>query len=151
MLILGLSIGKELYGIEATRVIEVVPLIELKKVPLTDDIIKGLFNYRGIPTPVIDLCQLFEQRNCSNNLSTRIIIIEYKALSGNSRSIGLVAEKVSNVMQCEAEDVKKSGIHVEENNFLGLVYKYNDELIQLIDTHRVLPESINNQLTTHLS
>ena len=112
MLILGLSIGKELYGIEATRVIEVVPLIELKKVPLTDDIIKGLFNYRGIPTPVIDLCQLFEQRNCSNNLSTRIIIIEYKALSGNSRSIGLVAEKVSNVMQCEAEDVKKSGIHV---------------------------------------
>ena len=151
MLILGLNVGNERYGVEASRVIEIVPLIELKKVPLTDKAVKGLFNYRGTPTPVIDLCELFESRSCSNSLSTRIIIIEYKALSGVSRPIGLVAELVTDVMRCEIDKMSNTGIQSKQNDFLGLVYKYNDDMIQLIDTHNVLPESISNQLSSHFS
>jgi len=151
MLILGLNVGHERYGVEATRVIEIVPLIELKNVPLADQSIKGIFNYRGTPTPVIDLCQLFESRNCNNNLSTRIVIIEYKALSGISRPIGLVAEKVTDVMKCQVEKIANSGIRAQQNDFLGLVYKHNDDMIQLIDTYNLLPESISNQLSSHLS
>lgn len=150
MLILGINIGKERYGIEATRIIEIVPLIELKSVPLTDHCIKGLFNYRGTPTPVIDLCQLFEKRDCSNNLSTRIIIIEYKSLSGVSRPIGLVAEAITDILKCEIDEMTNSGIHSEKNSFLGLIYKYNNEMIQLIDTHNILPEPISKQLTANL-
>lgn len=151
MLILGLNVGKERYGIEAKRVIEIVPLIELKKVPLAENAIKGLFNYRGTPTPVIDLCQLFEKRYCDNSLSTRIIIIEYKAISGATRPIGLVAEMVTDVMKCEVTEITNTGIQTNHNDFLGLVYKYNNDMIQLIDTHKVLPESISNQLTEHLA
>jgi len=151
MLILGLNVGKERYGVEATRVIEIVPLIELKKVPLADQSIKGIFNYRGTPTPVIDLCQLFESRNCNNNLSTRIVIIEYKALSGISRPIGLVAENVTDVMKCQVDEISNSGIQAKKNDFLGLIYKHKEEMIQLIDTYNLLPESISNQLSSHLS
>ncbi|MCW9047543.1 MAG: chemotaxis protein CheW [Gammaproteobacteria bacterium] len=151
MLILGLNVGKEQYGVEATRVIEIVPLIELKKVPLAEQSIKGIFNYRGTPTPVIDLCHLFESRFCNNNLSTRIIIIEYKALSGISRPIGLIAEKVTDVMNCQVEEISNSGIQVQQKDFLGLVYKHNDDIIQLIDTYNLLPESISNQLSKHLN
>ena len=151
MLILGLNVGKERYGIEATRVIEIVPLIELQKVPLTDASIKGLFNYRGTPTPVIDLCQLFEKRNCTNSLCTRIIIIEYKALSGIPRPIGLAAEMITDVMQCEVDEMANSGIHAKQNDFLGQIYKHNNEMIQLIDTHHILPESISNQLMKQLA
>ena len=150
MLILGLNVGNERYGIEAIRVIEIVPLIELKKVPLSEQSIKGIFNYRGIPTPVIDLCKLFENRYCNNNLSTRIVIIEYKALSGISRPIGLVAEKITDVMKCEVDEISNSGIHSQQNDFLGLVYKHNDDMIQLIDTYSLLPESISTQLSNHL-
>jgi len=151
MLILGLNIGKERYGIEATRVIEIVPLIELKKVPLTENAIKGLFNYRGTPTPVIDLCQLFESRYCSNNLSTRIVIINFRHHSGTSRPIGLIAEMVTDVMQCEIDKVSDSGIQSEQNNFLGQIYKHNNDMIQLINTHNILPASISNQLTEQFS
>lgn len=151
MLILGLNVGKERYGVEATRVIEIVPLIELKKVPLADQSIKGIFNYRGTPTPVIDLCQLFEGRYCNNNLSTRIVIIEYKALSGISRPIGLVAENITDVMKCQVDEISNSGIQAQKNDFLGLIYKHKEEMIQLIDTYNLLPESISNQLSSHLS
>ena len=150
MLILGLNIGNERYGVEATRVIEVVPLIQLKKVPLADNSIKGIFNYRGHPTPVIDLCQLFEKRDCANSLSTRIIIVEYKALSGVSRPIGLIAEFITEVMKCEINEMENSGIHKDQNDFLGLIYTYKSEMIQLIDTNKVLPESISNQLMSDI-
>jgi len=151
MLILGLNIGNERYGIEATRVIEVVPLIELKKVPLTEKAIKGIFNYRGTSTPVIDLCQLFENRYCSANLSTRIVIIHDVDSAGNTRPIGLVAENITDVMQCQTEKITDSGIQSVNNNFLGKVYKHNNDMIQLIDTQRILPPSISHQLAEKLT
>jgi chemotaxis-related protein WspB len=151
MLILSLSIGNERYGIEAKRIVEIVPLIPLKKVPLAEKSIKGIFNYRGHPTPVIDLCQLFEQRDCTDSLSTRIIIIEYRALSGLSRPIGLIAEFITDVIKCEIEAMENSGIHKNSNDFLGLVYTHNKEIIQIIDTNKVLPESINSQLMNNIS
>ena len=150
MLLLGLSIGDDRYGVPATQVIEVVPLIELRKVPLADKCIRGIFNYRGYPTPVVDLCQLFESRDCVSNLSTRIIIVEYTALTGIKRSIGLIAEKITNVMNCKANEMENSGIHQDQNDFLGLIYTYNSEMIQLIDTNKVLPDSISNQLMSEL-
>lgn len=150
MLILGLSIGDERYGVEATKVIEVVPLIALRKIPLADQCIRGIFNYRGHPTPVVDLCQLFEKRDCVNNLSTRIIIVEYTALTGIKRCIGLIAENITNVMSCETHEMENSGIHHDQNDFLGLIYTHNTEMIQLIDTNKILPDSISNQLMNEL-
>lgn len=146
MLILGVSIGSEQYGIEAIRVIEVVPLIQLKKVPLADASIKGLFNYRGQPTPVIDLCQLFEQRPCSDNLSTRIVIVNYPRASGTPRAVGFIAEHITDVMRCQPDDMRNSGITDSSNEFLGLIYSSDNGMVQLIDTDKILPESISRQL-----
>jgi len=151
MLVIGLNIGKERYGIEAIRVTEIVPLIKLKKIPLTDDAIKGLFNYRGIPTPVIDLCQLFEKRSCNSTLSTRIVIIEHVSQSGTKRPLGLVAEKVTDVMKCNADELSDNGMQSQQNDFLGKVFKHNNELVQIIDTSKILPESISLQITEQIN
>jgi chemotaxis-related protein WspB len=150
MLILGVSIGNEQYGIEAIRVIEVVPLIALKKVPLADVCIKGLFNYRGQPTPVIDLCQLFEQSPCSDSLSTRIVIVNYQQTSGTPRAVGFIAEHITDVMRCQPDDMRNSGIADSSNDFLGLIYSGDNGMVQLIDTDKILPESISRQLMQSL-
>jgi len=151
MLILGLKIGKEQYGIEATRVIEIVPLIEVEKIPLCEDAIKGIFNYRGTTTLAIDLCQLFESRYCNNHLSTRIIIINYKDNNGQARPIGLIAEQVTDVIQCQPNKITDSGIQANNNSFLGQVYKHKNDMIQLIDTNNILPTSISHQFSKTLA
>lgn len=150
MLILGVSIGNEQYGIEAVRVIEVVPLIPLKKVPLADACIKGLFNYRGQPTPVIDLCQLFEHHPCNDSLSTRIVIVNYQQSSGTPRAVGFIAEHITNVMRCQPDEMYNSGISDSSNDFLGLIYSGNNGMVQLIDTDKILPDSISQQLMQSL-
>ena len=58
MLFLVFQLGKDRYALEARRVVEVVPLLGLKKVPQAPKAVAGIFNYRGRPVPAIDLCQL---------------------------------------------------------------------------------------------
>lgn len=149
MLILSFKVGIEHYGAEATQIIEVVPLISLKKIPLADSAIKGLFNYRGLPTPVIDLCQLFEKRDCASSLSTRIILIQSKA--HNLRPIGLIAEKITEVTKCPEENINHSSSNDIHESFLGPICKHKNEMIQVIDLQKVVPESINAQLLAHLN
>jgi chemotaxis-related protein WspB len=146
MLILTMNIGKERYGIDSLLVSEVVPLVNLDQVPMVDKIIKGIFNYRGKPTPVVDLCQFFEKRESEHNLGSRIVIIECQQGKRAARPIGLVAERVTEVLKCDEEKLLSSGISSENTPFLGKIYKHNNEMIQLIDTRKILPVSIAQQI-----
>ncbi len=150
MLVLGLNIGKERYAINTLSVIEVVPLIALNKIPLADKCIKGIFNYRGSATPVIDLCQLFENRNCRQTLSTRIVLVNAQTHSNKTRAIGLVAEKVTDIIRCDDDKVSNSGISQQSNQYLGEIFHHNNEMIQLIETKTILPEYISQQLLEEL-
>lgn len=146
MLILTMNIGKERYGIDSLLVTEVIPLIRLDQVPMVDKIIKGIFNYRGTPTPVIDLSQFFENRESNNNLGSRIVIIDSQEQSKKSRPIGLIAESVTETIKCNKNQLLSSGIVSAETPFLGKIYKHNEEMIQLIDTRKILPVSIAKQI-----
>ena len=145
MLILTLNIGKERYGIEAGKVIEVIPWIELQHVPRVDECIAGIFNYRGTPTPVIDICRFFEQQPCEHKLSSRIIIINTQSLNGN-KYIGLIAENVTEVIKCDKDQFTDTGIDAENARFLGKIYQHNKQLIQIIRTDQLIPESVARQL-----
>lgn len=146
MLILTMNIGKERYGIDSQLVAEVIPMIHLDQIPMVDKIIKGIFNYRGTPTPVIDLCQFFEKRDCENNLGSRIVIINCPQKDNPDRPIGLSAERVTEVIKCTEDQLVSSGVASDSAPFLGKIYKHNDEMIQLMDTRSILPVSIAQQI-----
>ena len=55
MLILLFQLGKDRYALEASRVVEVVPLLALKHLPQSPPGIAGVFNYRGRPVPASDI------------------------------------------------------------------------------------------------
>jgi chemotaxis-related protein WspB len=146
-----MNIGKERYGIDANAIVEVTPLVRMDQVPMTDACILGIFNYRGAPTPVIDLCYLFTNIYCERKLSSRIMITDIPVSKDETRKIGLVAESVTEVIKCEAEKLMDSGIKSDHAEFLGSVYKHNNELIQIIDAVKILPESISIQLTSQVT
>lgn len=146
MLLLTMNIGAERYGIDAQSVTEIIPLVKLKHVPHVDACIKGIFNYRGIPVPVIDLGIFFENRECRNHLGSRIILSEIKMADGTGKTIGLLAEHVTEVIKCNASHFVSSGIHSAKSQFLQQVYQLNDDLIQIIDIKKIIPDSISKQL-----
>jgi chemotaxis-related protein WspB len=147
MLLLTLNIGKERYAVDANHVIEIIPLIKLDRVPRVDTCIAGIFNYRGETVPVMDLCQFFANRDCIPNLGSRIILVAISSAQGN-RKIGLLAESVTEVIKCDEQDLGFSGIQSSHAQFLGRVYHYHQEIIQIIDTKKIVPDSIAHQAMT---
>ena len=77
MLCLLFQIGDERYALEAKHAVEVIPFLNLRRIPGTPRGVAGIFNYRGRPVPAVDLCELTLGQPARERLSTRIIVVSY--------------------------------------------------------------------------
>ena len=55
MQLVSFTLGKELYGVEITKVREIILITEITRIPETPTFVKGLINLRSTVIPVIDL------------------------------------------------------------------------------------------------
>jgi len=53
MLLLLFEIANGRYALDASQILEIVPLVKLKSIPSTPDYVAGLMNYRGLGTSMI--------------------------------------------------------------------------------------------------
>ena len=60
MLLLTFTAGPNRYAIDVTRIVELVPRVELRKIPHAPAFLAGLLGYRGKVVPVIDLGLLLD-------------------------------------------------------------------------------------------
>ena len=88
MLFLVFQLGKDRYAVEANRVVEVLPLLELKRIPQAPRGIAGIFNLRGRPVPALDLTELTFGQPARERLTTRIILIQHADAEGQPRFSG---------------------------------------------------------------
>ena len=65
----------EFHAIDVARVVEVVPRINLRRLPHAPCFLAGVFDYRGKVVPVVDLGVLLGSESCRDQLSTRIILV----------------------------------------------------------------------------
>ena len=76
MLLLTFRAAENLYAIDVTRVVEVVPRVNLRRLPHAPHFLAGVFDYRGTVVPVIDLGVLLGSESCRDRLSTRTILVD---------------------------------------------------------------------------
>jgi len=107
MMLVVFHVGEERYALEARQVVEVLPLLEMKRIPNAPNAVAGVFNYRGRATPAIDLSAMLLGREAGKLLSTRIIVIQYPEKEGKLRPLGLVVERVAEVIRRDREDFIK--------------------------------------------
>ncbi len=142
MLLVTFTIGEERYAMRTDAVVEITPVVRMKQLPLSDAYVAGIFSYRGTPVPVIDLCQLFEQRPSLTRMSTRIILVRHTAASATSHVLGLIAEQVNGTIHRREDELVPSGVTVAAAPFLEGICSDADGLIQLVDHNRMLPDSV---------
>jgi chemotaxis-related protein WspB len=151
MLFLLLQLGNDRYALEAHRVVEVVPLLELKQLPQAPKGVAGVFNYRGQPVPAIDLSELTLGRPAREWLSTRIIIVRHPNPGGPEHLLGLVAERATEMLRQDATAFVDAGVRVEGAPYLGPVLMDSKGVVQWIHEERLLPASVRDLLfsSTH--
>lgn len=99
MLFLLCHAGEERFAIPATRVIEVLPLVEVKPLATHRPGGAGLLLYRGSPVVVLDLSQIRGRAGSAARLSTRIVMVSVRDASGRERVMGLIAERATETIR----------------------------------------------------
>ena len=146
MLFLLFQVGKERYALEASRVVEVVPLLGMKQLPQAPRGVAGIFNFRGRPVPAVDLSQLILGEPAGERLSTRIIIVQYADRHGEPHLVGLVAEQATEMLRKEPGDFVHPGLHLGSAPYLGPVLMDGKGSIQWIYEQRLLSEPVRKLL-----
>lgn len=146
MLLLLFEVGKNRFGLEAAKIVEVLPLVAMKPIPHAPLFIPGLFNYRGRVVPVVDLGALLGEGPARPLMSSRIMLVEDRATSGEARLLGLLAEHVTETLVCRMEDFQDSGVHVTDAPYLGPVLPGPGGMIQRISLQKILSDDLRELL-----
>lgn len=94
-------LGKEEYGIEITRVREIIGIVEITPVPKAPSFIKGVINLRGKVIPIVDMRTKFSMEQVEFTSETCIIVVEV-----NERLMGILVDTVSEVLDIQANDIE---------------------------------------------
>ncbi len=146
MLFLLFQLGKNRYALEASRVIEVLPLLELKSIPQAPRGVAGIFNYRGRPVSAVDLSELTLGQPAGERLSTRIIVVNYPDDLGCLQPLGLIAEHATEIIRREREDFVEPGLNLGAPPYLGPVLMDGQGTIQWVREQRLLPKNVRDLL-----
>jgi len=145
MLFLLFQLGQERYVLEASRIVEILPLLDLKTIPHAPPGVAGIFNYRGQPVPAVDLTQFTLGQPARQHLSTRIVLVHYPD-HGRQRLLGLIAEQATQLIRKEPKDFVPCGVKMAAAPYLGPVAMDPRGVIQWVREQRVLPESVRDLL-----
>ena len=132
-----------------SRVVEVAPLLALKRLPQAPKGVAGIFNYRGRPVPAVDLCEMATGQPASERLSTRIIIVNYQHENGTEHLLGLIAENATEMLRKNTKDFVDSGVTMESAPYLGpVLMDAQGNLLETEEEIRVseLPGAVNEYI-----
>jgi chemotaxis-related protein WspB len=146
MLFLLFQIGQDHYALDTRQVAVVLSLTKLKQIPATAPWVAGVFSYHGQSVPVIDLSQLAIGRPSQQRLSTRLVLVHYPAPGPDSRLLGLVLEKASEIMRRTPAEFRDSGLDHSQAPYLGPVTDDTRGLIQSVLVQDLLPMEVRAQL-----
>ena len=146
MLFILFQLGQDCYALDAAQVAEVLPLVQVKKIPRAPAGVAGVFTYRGAPVPVLDLSQLTLGRPARSRLSTRVLLVNYPDAKGATRLLGLIAEKATETLRREPGDFVASGVKSDGAPYLGPVANDARGIIQWVEVEKLLPASVREVL-----
>lgn len=146
MLMLLFYVGKDIYALNTRQIVEVIPRVILRKVYHAPEYVAGMFNYRGVIVPAIDLSHLIHGESSRSHLSTRIIMVNYFT-NNTKRYMGLMAERVTETLNIPEQSIKNDPIALNKNHhYLGEMIVEDKGIIQQINLDYFLSDSHQNYL-----
>lgn len=137
MQLVSFRLAQEEYGIEITKVQEIILMGEITRVPQTPDYIKGLINLRSTVIPIVDLRLRFGLEQQPATDETRIMVVNVRG-----KTIGIIVDAVSEVLRISHDQIAPppptiAGLGRE---YLTGLVKLENRLLILLDIDKILGE-----------
>ena len=146
MLLLLFETGNGRFALDCREVVEIIPLIRLKKIPAAPPFVAGIINYHSQAVPVLDLCVLTESVPCREVYSTRIVLVRYPLSEDDDRLVGLIAERVTDVVKSSQTCRRTSGVLIDEALNEYISQPGSEEMVQWFDIRKMLPRATMEEL-----
>lgn len=132
-------LNDEYYGIPVLKVNEIIGLMEFTRMPCTPDFMRGIINLRGKIIPIMDLRLKFKMDERPYDELTCIIIAEI-TIEGHKKLVGIVVDKVAEVVNIYKSDIETSSQYSQEgeNNFLIGIGKVKDKIVMLLEIEAIV-------------
>jgi purine-binding chemotaxis protein CheW len=127
-------IGDAIYGIGLSRVIEIISVQEITRIPNLPSYIKGIINLRGKIVPVMDIRLRFGLSEKSYDDLTCIIVVNM-----DDMNIGLIADQVHEVTAAEDTVLTELPEFNDKSacTYLESIGKLGSDLVLNIDCRRL--------------
>jgi purine-binding chemotaxis protein CheW len=144
MQLVSFHLDKEEYGIEITRVREIILMGAITRVPETPPHIKGLINLRSTVIPIVDLRLRFGLVEEPPTDHTRIMVVNV-----GEKTIGIVVDAVSEVLRISQDQIAPPPPTVAglNNEYLTGLVKLDKRMLILLDIDKVV-ERNQEELTS---
>ena len=146
MLFIVFQLAEDRYALNARELLEVLPLMSVKRLPHAPAGVAGVLDYHGVPLPVVDLSSLALGHPAAQRISTRILIAE----DTHGRRLALIAEHVSEMLNREAADFSDAGVTISDAPYLGPVTRDERGLVQWVTPERLLSDEVREALNHQL-
>jgi purine-binding chemotaxis protein CheW len=128
-------LAQEEYGIEITKVQEIILMGEITRVPQTPDFIKGLINLRSTVIPIVDLRLRFGMPQEEPTDETRIMVVNVAG-----KTIGIIVDAVNEVLRISRDQIAPPPPTVAGlgHEYLTGLAKLDKRLLILLDIDKIL-------------
>jgi purine-binding chemotaxis protein CheW len=135
---LSFKLSEEVFAINVSRVINILEMSNITKIPKAPDYMKGVINLRGTVLPVVDLRIKFGLPEKEATVDTGIIVLNID-LQEEQILVGVLVDSVREVLELKNSDIAPSpSIGTKYNSgFIEGLWRTDDKFIMILDINRV--------------
>ncbi len=135
MQLVSFRLAQEEYGVEITKVQEIILVGEITRVPQTPPYVKGLINLRNTVIPIVDLRLRFGLAQEEATDETRIMVVNVAG-----KTIGIIVDAVSEVLRISREQIAPPPPTVAGpgREYLTGLVRLDKRLLILLDIDKIL-------------
>lgn len=134
MQLVSFKLDGDLYGLEITKVREIILITDITRIPETPDYLIGLINLRSTVIPVIDLRIRFGLPTVARSDDSRIMVLQ-----ANGSTVGILVDAVSEVLRIRHDQIvpPPSAIAELSRDYLNGLVNLDNHLLILLDIGKV--------------
>ncbi len=135
-------LGQETYGIQITKIQEIIRMQNVTRVPRVKEFVRGVINLRGKIIPVMELRLKFGLSQQEDSDKTCIIVLQV-ANQNDSYTIGVIIDEVKEVLNIASEAIDPPSMidETDQEDFILGLGKVGDDVKILLNVDKLLSPS----------